>query len=195
MDVERARREIVVYYGDKKEIYDYEVVKLLNRYAGPSPVIARAVRGWLPAEDKSGDSWSATEMRILLLKSDPYGALEEVVDQIDRSIVRKKARHGRADSLKGDLDRLISAVIETNSDFAMQPLLRYVHDPMVSDLTKIEIMEFLAGRKYNHLPQIIAKWLDENTDIQSWLRSAAKEKWGEYGRQALAEADRLNMNH
>src|SRR5258708_34144108 len=131
-------------------------------------------------------------MRILLLKSDPNGELQSTVQQIDKEIARQKARNETAGPLTGDLDRLITAIIAINSESAVQPLLRYVNNQQVSDLTQIEIMEWLAPRRYDKMPSICARWLAEHPNIQSWLRNTAEQKWGEYGRQVLEEADRIN---
>jgi len=194
IDVERAQKEIIAYFGNKKEIYDGYIVRLLDQHAGPSPVVARAVKRWLQLVDEREDHWFATQMHILLLKSDPNGELQATAQQIDQEIARKKARNETAGPLTGDLDRLITAIIEINSESAVQPLLRYVNNQQVCDLTQIEIMEWLAARRYEQMPSICARWLVEHPNIQSWLRDTAEQKWGEYGRQVLAEADRLNKN-
>jgi hypothetical protein len=194
IDVKRARKEIIPYFGNKEEIYDGYIVEVLGQHAGPSPEVARAVKRWLRFVDEQEDHWFATEMRILLLKSDPNGELQSTVQQIDKEIARQKARNATAGPLTGDLDRLITAIIAINSESAVQPLLRYVNNQQVSDLTQIEIMEWLAARRYEQMPSICARWLAEHPNIQSWLRNTAEQKWGEYGRQVLAEADRLNKN-
>jgi hypothetical protein len=200
IDVERARKEIIPYFGDTKEIHDFYIVKLLGEHAGPSPRVARAVKTWLRVKEglKEGskevksDDWMVTQLRILLLKSDPGGELDATVAEIDRLISRKKAQNERAGVLGSDLDLLITAVIAINSEKAEQPLLRYALDPRVSDLTQVEIIEWLAARRYDQLPSIVAKWMTEHRNIQHWLRDKAEQKWGEYGREVLAEADRLN---
>jgi hypothetical protein len=192
IDVERARKEIIPYFGNKEEIYDGYIVEVLGQHAGPSPEVARAVKRWLRFVDEQEDHWFATEMRILLLKSDPNGELQSTVQQIDKEIARQKARNETAGPLTGDLDRLITAIIAINSESAVQPLLRYVNNQQVSDLTQIEIMEWLAARRYEQMPSICARWLAEHPNIQSWLRNTAEQKWGEYGRQVLEEADRIN---
>jgi hypothetical protein len=147
---------------------------------------------WLRLKEVKIDDWMVTELRILLLKSDPRGEIDATVAEIDRLISRKKAQNERAGGLGGDLDRLITAVIAINSEKAEEPLVRYALDPSVSDLTQVEIIEWLAARRYDQLPSIVAKWMTEHKNIQRWIRDKAEQKWGEYGREVLAEADRLN---
>jgi hypothetical protein len=192
IDVERARKEIIPYFGNTEEIYDSSIVQLLGEHAGPSPRVARAVKTWLRLKEVKSDDWMVTQLRILLLKSDPRDELDATVAEIDRLISRKKAQNERAGVLSGDLDRLITAVIAINTEKVEQPLLRYALDPMVSDLTQVEIIEWLAARRYDQLPGIVAKWMTEHKNIQHWLRDRAEKRWGEYGREVLAEADRLN---
>jgi hypothetical protein len=127
-----------------------------------------------------------------VVKIRSQGELDATVAEIDRLITRKEAQREGADVLKGDLDRLITGVIAINSAKAEQSLLRYALDPMVSELTQLEIIEWLAARRYDQLASILAKWMTEHKNTQHWLRDRAEQKWGEYGREVFAEADRLN---
>lgn len=171
LNTEQAREEIIPYYASEA-IY---VVALLNQHATPSPLVAMAVKRWLlslrEAADADGNRYNTLQLKILLLKSDPEGALQSTLQSIDTWVADTKPKAQFFPFGSYDGEQLIKTIIamDANSTEALTGLVRYVHEPAISRLTQIDIILWLAKRRYAGLPQIIARWRRENLDEQHWL--------------------------
>ena len=185
LDAERARAEIIPYF--EKDEYSLYVVLLLKEHAGPSAQVAGAVRRWLTTD--AGKGWP-DYMYILLLKSDPQGGLRPMVAYIDGRV----AEYG-AQKSEDDLGAYVQAMLEINSAEAVQPLARYANEQVISDIARLDIIEWLVKRRYEKVPHIVARWLAKEPDYRrSWLlQKVTKNEWGEFGRQVLREAEAINQ--
>lgn len=83
-------------------------------------------------------------------------------------------------------------MVAIDSDDALPYLLKYVHEPLVLAYMRVGVLEWLAGREYDGLPAVLARWLREDQHGgRDYLRQVAGS-WGPYAVSCLEEADRIS---
>ncbi len=189
LDVAKARRQVMQYYNaPRHRLY---VLELLLKHAGPSEVVAASVRRWLAERPHSYRRLSKrmlTQLRVLLLRSDPASETAPTVERIASLILGSKVSTERP-SYTSELGHLVRALIQIETKDALVALLTYVHEPAVDDLTRLRIVEWLVARRHPDLRKILARWMrEENWLSKDHLRRASGD-WGECGQKALEDVE------
>jgi len=139
----------------------------------------------MPADD----SWTNTQLRILLLKSSPVDELLPTTKYIDRLIEYRRRHHSDSDTVNADVDQLIEAILSLGDGRAESSLVAYANSSGVSDLTQIRTMTWLAARHSAALASVLRRWMARHPDRIHWVREAAEKDWGEFGRQVLKQVE------
>jgi hypothetical protein len=191
LEPKRARHEIIPYF--KEYDSDLYVVRILEENPYSSEEIAAVVREWLAKINRRDYELMGDNLRALLLISAPDKELNPTLKYIDSVIVKlKKSSLKNLRELEEEANYLIEAILKLDLDSAVETLAGYVHNQEIDDLLRLDIIRWLVKRRYERLPEIVARWLTEEDEYrQKWLRAAAKEEWGEYGKSIMGEAEKL----
>jgi hypothetical protein len=138
-----------------------------------------------------------------MLKSSPDAHLPTVVGRVHK-LVGVSPRHGFDDPAGPDeMETLIAAMIDiepahiTNARTrAMREsaLATYAGARAVAAPVRLSILEWMAKNQHPDLPKVIARWLagERHADVRESVRHHANTEWGDYGREALRQAERIN---
>jgi len=183
IDRERARKELIEHYRGRS----LDSVYMLDKYAGPSRMVAEAARKWLAEASARDKEIYGMDLKHLILFSDPDIELKPTLNRI-RALLRIQTKPEGWD----ELDTLTRAVIELNLPTAADDLADFATQPAIPIETRYNILDWLVKRRHPALPGIFAWWLREDDTGKHWLRNEAEKKWGGYGKALLTEGDRVN---
>ncbi len=197
IDGKRARHDLISFYDEPEDprwpgkTYDLYVVFLLERYKEPNAEVAEAARKWLAALTPRRDELFGSRLKVVLLHSDPQKELGPTLDRIRELIRENKPK--RPLGWGDELQVLVKAVQELKSDAAAEAIAEFATKPPIPDITRYSGIQWLVQRRHPKLPSIIAWWLANEKIGQSWIRNAATNEWGDYGKQLLKEAEQLGQ--
>lgn len=202
LDRRRALSDIFALHKNRPP--DAPLLSLLvERAAAPDARLAAAASGWLSDVYRPGAQFKNVALHVLMLKAAPDAHLPTVVGRLHK-LVGVSPRHSLDDPAgPGELETLIAAMLDVEPVHitdartrAMREsaLVTYAGARTVPAPARLSILGRMAKNQHPDLPKVIARWLASEPDagVRDGVRRRANTEWGDYGREALRRAERIN---
>ncbi|HUT14593.1 MAG TPA: HEAT repeat domain-containing protein [Thermoguttaceae bacterium] len=183
LDPDRARREVIPYYGqryNRTDRYDLYVLRLLLAHAGPCEEVAKAVREWRKTPDELLDFYC----RRVLVCADPEGELEGYVADIEAQF--------KSGQRPDELPYLVRTLVEHIPRQSVKYLRRFANDRRLTGLmgegTRKQIVGWLVGQQDEQAEKIVARWLAEEDQYAQRHLIDILARQGEFARGLLKKA-------
>jgi hypothetical protein len=201
LDRERALSDIVALHKNRPP--DAALLSLLiERAAAPDARLAKAAARWLSDVYRPGAQFKNVPLHVLMLKSSPDAHLPTVVGRVHK-LVGVSPRYDFDEPARPDeIEMLIATLLDiepahiTNAQtraMHQSALTMYAGARTVATPMRLNILKWMAKNKHPDLPKVIARWLAAEPDakVRERVREHAETQWGDYGREALRQAEQF----
>jgi hypothetical protein len=203
LDRERALSDIVALHENRPP--DAALLSLLIERAAavPDARLAKAAARWLSDAYHPGAQFKNVRLLVLMLKSSPDAHLPTVVGRVHK-LVGVSPRHGLdAPAGPDEIEMLIATLLDVEPARIANAQTRAMHQGALTTYAgasavrapvRLNILKWMAKNQHPDLAKVIARWLavEPDSKVRERLREHAETEWGDYGREALRQAERIN---
>lgn len=202
LDRARALTDIEALH-EKRPPADALLSLLIKRTAAPDARVARAAARWLSETYRPGAQFKNVGLHVLMLKSSPDEHLPTVVGRVHKLVGVSRRHHLDDPEGTDELATLVEAMLEIEPAHITNPQTRDMHRSALATYggaravaahVRLNVLKWMAENGHTELPQVIARWLAAEPDagVRESVRRSAQTEWGDYGREALRQAERIN---
>lgn len=201
LDRGRALSDIAALHKDKTPGIAL-LFLLIERTTGPDARMAQVAADWSSdlygPEGQFKNFW----LHILMLKAEPGEHLLHVVERLDK-LVGVSEPGSDEPARPQEIMYMVEAMLKIEPSHITDAetrarhgnaLAAYANRPTIHSYTRKQILDWLAKHRHPELPNVLARWMVEESDPVDRVGAilVRVEEWGEYGRESLKQAERIN---
>lgn len=202
LDRDRALSDIAALHAEKPPAAPL-LSLLIERTAAPDARVAEETQKWLSGVYRPGGQFKNVRLHVLMLKSSPDEHLPTIVGRLNKLVgvsprydFDEPARPGEVEMLVAAMAEIEPSHINDERKRAMHAsaLAAYVNRRSIAAHARLKFLGWMARQRHPELPRVLARWLAEerDEDAREEARLLAQTEWGDYGRDSLRQAEKIN---